>query len=167
MNFGLKSVESVCVLDAQGTRLIGKYYNDWDQLKQTEFEKKIFQKKPQDVVLLDGKLVLAKTVVDVLFVLVGNANENEILLHNALGVWIEALQILLKNQVEKRVIMDSLDVVLLSLDELVDDGVLLEFDPQHLASRVTKRGAEVEIQDQSLSQVWRQAQEQLTRSFLK
>jgi coatomer subunit zeta len=78
--------------------------------------------------------------------------------------------ILIRNQLEKRVLIDNLDMVLLTLDEIIDDGVLLETDSGIITSRVTKQAQEsssLPIGDQTLSSVWRQAQEQLTRSFLK
>lgn len=46
----------------------------------------------------------------------------------------------------------------------------METDASTIAGRVTKRqgeGDNVPLQDQTISQVWRQAQEQLARSFLK
>ena len=47
--------------------------------------------------------------------------------------------------------------------------IILETDPSIISSRVAKANTDISslpIADQTLSQVWRQAQEQLTRSFL-
>jgi hypothetical protein len=66
-------------------------------------------------------------------------------------------------------ILDHLDIVLLTLDEMIDDGIILETDAGIVTSRVTKQAQEqsLPLADQTLSSVWKQAQEQLTRSFLK
>lgn len=47
--------------------------------------------------------------------------------------------------------------------------IILETDPAIISGRVAKANTDISsipIADQTLSQVWRQAQEQLTRSFL-
>lgn len=44
------------------------------------------------------------------------------MLNAALVAYFDALSIQLKNQVEKRSVLDNLDVVLLCLDETIDDG---------------------------------------------
>jgi hypothetical protein len=66
-------------------------------------------------------------------------------------------------------LLDHLDIVLLTLDEIIDDGIILETDAGMVTSRVTKQAQEqsLPLADQTLSSVWKQAQEQLTRSFLK
>jgi hypothetical protein len=74
--------------------------------------------------------------------------------------------------------MDNMDLALLCLDETIDDGlpfitnyrIIMETDGAAIAARVTKRqgeGDHVPLQDQTISQVWKSAQEQLARSFLK
>lgn len=52
---------------------------------------------------------------------------------------------------------------------LIFDSIVMETDGAAIAARVTKRqgeGDNVPLQDQTISQVWRSAQEQLARSFL-
>jgi hypothetical protein len=44
------------------------------------------------------------------------------MLQSALVAWFEAVSLLLRNQVEKRAILENLDLVLLALDETIDDG---------------------------------------------
>jgi hypothetical protein len=49
-------------------------------------------------------------------------------------------------------------------------SIIMETDAAAIAARVTKRsdeGDNVPLQDQTISQVWKSAQEQLARSFLK
>jgi hypothetical protein len=43
-----------------------------------------------------------------------------------------------RNAVDKRTIAEHYDMVSLALEEMVDDGVILETDPQLILQRVTK-----------------------------
>ena len=44
------------------------------------------------------------------------------MLHSALSAFMEAVHLLLRNQVEKRAVLENLDCVILCLDETIDDG---------------------------------------------
>jgi hypothetical protein len=53
---------------------------------------------------------------------VGSADENEILLFNAVLALRDSLNILLKTSVDRRTIIENYDLVCLAIDELCDDG---------------------------------------------
>lgn len=44
------------------------------------------------------------------------------MLHMALNSFYDALTVLLKNQIEKRAVLENYDLVMLCLDETIDDG---------------------------------------------
>lgn len=44
------------------------------------------------------------------------------MLHSALIAFFDALSMLVRNQVEKRAVLENLDMVILCLDETIDDG---------------------------------------------
>lgn len=120
--------------------------------------------------MLDRSLVLYKSCGDVFIYFVANSPfENEIMLFGFLNSFYDALLILLKNSVEKRAILDNLDLILLAIDETIDDGIILELDASNIASRVSKRSDRdsVPLSEQTLSQALRSAQETLARSLLK
>ena len=71
-------------------------------------------------------------------------HENELILLSVLQGFFESISLLLRGMVEKRSILENLDLVLLVLDELVDGGVILETDPGVIANRVSMRGADSE-----------------------
>ncbi|KAG8967889.1 Golgi-to-ER vesicle coat component [Tulasnella sp. 425] len=75
-----------------------------------------------DIILYDSYLVVYRHSLDLIFYLLGPPSENELMLNAALVAYFDALSIQLKNQVEKRSVLDNLDVVLLCLDETIDDG---------------------------------------------
>lgn len=51
----------------------------------------------------------------------------------------QAVSGLLRGKVEKQTILENLELILLTLDELVDDGIILEIDPLAIANRVLMR----------------------------
>ena len=75
-----------------------------------------------DIILYDGQLAVYKHTADVVFYIIGNAEENELMLSLALNSFYDALAMLLRHQVEKRVILENYDLVMLCLDETIDDG---------------------------------------------
>jgi hypothetical protein len=43
-----------------------------------------------------------------------------------------------RNSVDKRTIIENYDLVSLAIDEIIDDGIILETDPVIVASRVSR-----------------------------
>jgi len=72
--------------------------------------------------LYDSHLAVYRHSLDVIFYLISGPEENELMINAALTAFIDALQILLRNQVEKRAVLENLDLVLLCLDETIDNG---------------------------------------------
>lgn len=56
------------------------------------------------------------------FYVIGPAGENELMLSSVLGAFYDAVALLLRHQVEKRAILENLDLVVLALDETIDNG---------------------------------------------
>ncbi|KAJ1930187.1 Golgi-to-ER vesicle coat component [Tieghemiomyces parasiticus] len=182
-NLTLYSVNAFVVLDSEGNRLVSKYYDrpplhasTYSTTKsQKALEKSLHSKMKRsgtEVMLLDGHLALARAVSDVHFYLVGSADENELLLHSALKGAVDAIQGLLKHQVDKRSVIDNLDLVVLALDEVIDDGIVAEIDPEVIQARVSKRGVDnvdmnVTLNEQSLLQAYQQVKERVASHLLK
>lgn len=59
---------------------------------------------------------------DVIFYIIGNAEENELMLSLALNSFQDALSMLLRFQIEKRALLENYDLAMLCLDETIDDG---------------------------------------------
>jgi hypothetical protein len=66
-----------------------------------------------------------KHSLDLIFYVLGGPLENELMLHSALSAFMDAIHLLLRNQVEKRAVLENLDCVILCLDETIDDGCVL------------------------------------------
>jgi hypothetical protein len=75
-----------------------------------------------DIILYDSHLVVYRHSLDVAFYLLAGPTENELMINAALNALVDGVQLLLRNPVEKRGILENLDLVLLCLDETIDDG---------------------------------------------
>jgi len=103
--------------------------------------------------MYDGRLAVYKHSTDLIFYIIGNSDENELMLHAALMSFCDALNILLRNQTEKRAALENYDLVMLCLDEVIDDGVIVETDSTAIASRVSRPRTdptEIVINEQTL-----------------
>eukprot|EP01101_Sappina_pedata_P009027 TRINITY_DN5134_c0_g1_i1.p1 TRINITY_DN5134_c0_g1~~TRINITY_DN5134_c0_g1_i1.p1 ORF type:complete len:184 (+),score=69.72 TRINITY_DN5134_c0_g1_i1:31-552(+) len=166
------TIRGILVLDSEGKRLAAKYYTpNYSTVKdQLEFEKSLFNKTHlanSEIILFDNNVVVYRSSGDVFFYVIGSYDENELLLSSILNIFYDVLSILLRNQLDKRTVLENLDFVLLSIDELVDGGIILETEPEVIASRVSMRSTDdTPVAEQTLSQVFASARDQFTRSFL-
>eukprot|EP01031_Cornospumella_fuschlensis_P032710 gene32710-39545_t len=66
--------------------------------------------------------------------------QNELILTAILDLVFDTLSTLLKGQLEKRVFLDNLELVLLTIDEALDDGRVMELDSAAVVNRVLMKG---------------------------
>lgn len=158
-NLSLYSVTAALILDSEGKRLYANYYkplhsnsvNDptfqiqtpYPTLKSQEtFESNLFAKtykSKSNIIIFDDQIVVYKAISDVVIYIIGSLQENEAMLYQVLTGLTEALEIVLKDAVDKKSISENYDYVALAIDETLDDGIILETDGNAIASRVTKR----------------------------
>eukprot|EP01122_Echinamoeba_exundans_P017864 TRINITY_DN9812_c0_g1_i1.p1 TRINITY_DN9812_c0_g1~~TRINITY_DN9812_c0_g1_i1.p1 ORF type:complete len:172 (-),score=42.70 TRINITY_DN9812_c0_g1_i1:106-621(-) len=155
------TIKAALMLDSSGDRIVARYFPIDQRLRtrpeQVEFEKALFNKTARqnaEIISFEGYTTIYKTIVDVSFYIVGSAHENELILLNTLNTLLETLSIVMRDRVDKKALMEYIDLVFLALDELIDDGVILETDPQSIAQRVSlKSEQETPISEQTISQV--------------
>jgi hypothetical protein len=109
--------------------------------------------------------VLYKSESDIMMYVVGSVDENEIMLYNVILALRDSLHLIFKygppfpstslgmldvearmgliyvmsrQSVDKRTIIENYDLVSLAIDEIVDDGIILETDPTIIVQRVSK-----------------------------
>ncbi|OIW34445.1 clathrin adaptor complex small chain [Coniochaeta ligniaria NRRL 30616] len=158
----LYSVNAIIILATDdGGRIFSKYYTPphnatgaasshhngpySDVKAQKAFEKGLLEKTAKqtgDIILYDNRIVLYKAESDVMMYVVGGADENEILLYNVALALRDSLHLLFKASVDKRTIVENYDLVSLAIDEIVDDGIILETDPTIICQRVSKAPAQ-------------------------
>ncbi|KAK7744780.1 Golgi-to-ER vesicle coat component [Diatrype stigma] len=164
----LFSVNAIIILSVDdGSRIFAKYYdaphhapnasgasaNPYPDVKsQKAFEKGLLEKTAKqtgDIILYDNRIVLYKMESDVMMYVVGGVDENEILLYNVILSLRDSLHLLFKQSVDRRTIIESYDLVSLAIDEIVDDGIILETDPTIIVQRVSR----APTQDVNLSRI--------------
>ncbi|KAF2152711.1 snare-like protein [Myriangium duriaei CBS 260.36] len=182
-NMSLFSVNAVLILSTDdSSRILAKYYspphppsnahgnnypgaNPYVAVKdQKAFEKGLLEKtskQTSDIILYDNRVVVFKLESDVMLYVVGGSDENELFLYTVILALRDSLNILLKNSVDKRTIIENYDLVSLAIDEIVDDGIVLETDPVVIASRVSKPPQQdisavkgIDLSEEGLQQLW-------------
>lgn len=172
MEPSLYSVKAILILDNDGSRLVGKYFsNEFPTIKeQKDFEKNLFAKTHKangEIIMLDNLTIVYRSNVDLFFYVVGSTSDNEIMLVSVLNCLYDTVNQILRKNMEKKYLLEYLDAVFLSIDEICDNGVLLETDPSQIAQRVSLKENDVPLGEQTVMDVMRSARDQLKWSILR
>ena len=146
-------IKAVLVIDSDGMKIYGKYYRPTDQLAtasgQDLFEKQLKSKvskfslknKENEIVLLESMTVIFKLLNNVCIYIIGSNDENEILMASILDTMVEALEIVYRTEVDRTRIIEEIDLLMLTIDEMIDDGNILAFEATSIVERVLMREA--------------------------
>ena len=183
MNPSLYTIKAIFILDNDGQRLVSKYYDTiFDTIKEEkDFEKNLFTKTSKsegEIIMIDNLTIVYRSSIDLHFYVVGSTSENEIMLVSVLNCLFDSISLILKkNMVEKKYLLDYLDAAFLIINEICDNGILLETDPAQIVQRIGfKEGASGDINaagitgllgEQSVMDVVKSAREQLKWSILR
>mmetsp|Transcript_4878 Transcript_4878/g.5288 ORF Transcript_4878/g.5288 Transcript_4878/m.5288 type:complete len:175 (+) Transcript_4878:38-562(+) len=171
----LYSVKALLILDSKGKRIVAKYYPQIEDEFGAEKEKEAFEKSlwekthksSSDIALFNKYIVVYKSAADLIFYVIGDQHENELILWSILNSYYDAISILLRGLIDKRMVLENLDYVLIALDELIDGGILFETDPDEIAQRTAlKSSEEVPIAEQDIKQFSKTATDAVLR-FLR
>lgn len=154
----LHRVEAVVILDEGGERVFAKYYTGEDAPesakalasveKQRLLERSIqtalhstqrsFRSSGEgDIMLVDGHAVLFQTGEDITFIVIANESENELVLLSVLRALVEALRLELNTtELDMLQLLERYDALLLTVDELLDEGIVLETNAVTIAGEV-------------------------------
>lgn len=164
----LYTVKAIIILDNDGERLFGKYYDAArfpSVREQRVFEKSVFAKTSKadsEIALLDGLTVVYKGNVDLFFYVVGDAGENELMLTSVLACLYDSCSTLLRKNVERRALLRHIDSVFLIVDEMIDGGVIMQIDSAVVLDQIVMRGDDLPLAEQSISQVLQSAKSQIS-----
>ncbi|BGO91749.1 Golgi-to-ER vesicle coat component [Rhodotorula toruloides] len=186
MNLHLNMVTAVILIDNDSNRVLSKFYqpahpdpknpnafkHPFQTLKeQRAFEAAIWEKTRRqngDILLYENQLVLYKQSIDLTFYIVGPAGENELMLQGVLtGFYDDAVAMLLRHQVEKRSILENLDLVVLALDETIDNG--RHRIPRLPAQTPTQASnlADIQLNEQSIMQAFTTVRDKIGQRILQ
>ncbi|KAK6264243.1 hypothetical protein QUC31_012376 [Theobroma cacao] len=172
------AVKNILILDSEGKRVAVKYYSDeWPtNSAKLAFEKSLFTKTLKsnarteaEITMFDSNIVIYKFVQDLHFFVTGGDDENELVLAGVLQGLYDAISLLVRNTIDKREALENLDLIFLCIDEIVDQGMILETDANVLAGKVAIQNMEVSapLSEQTIRQALATAREHLTRTLLK
>lgn len=74
--------------------------------------------------MLDGLTIVYKNNVDLFFYVMGSTQENELILLSVLNCLYDSVSLILKKNVEKRAVLENLDIIMLACDEICDGGLV-------------------------------------------
>jgi hypothetical protein len=117
--------------------------------------------------MLENLTIVYKNNLDVFYYVMGSTQENEIILVSVLNCLFDALSQIFRKNTDKKFLTENLDSVFLSIDEICDNGILLETDPNQIAHRVSFKENDVPLGEQTVFDVVKSAREHLKWSILR
>ncbi|KAG8339646.1 putative coatomer zeta subunit [Trypanosoma vivax] len=150
-------VQAVVILNDVGERVFTKYYVNDDmknaQLLTTTEKQRTLEmaihaavqdpkyahgsSQDVDIMIYGDHVVLTQTREDVTFAVVGNAHENELVLYNVLCALVDALQHSVKSaDLTVRLLLEKYDVLVLTVDEIIDEGIIFDTNARCIADEV-------------------------------
>ena len=163
-------IKAMLILSADGKRIVGKYYdNEFDSPQSKKaFEKSLFAKTAKangEILLINNLTVVYRAINDLNFYVVSSTEENELMLISILNCLFDTVALILRKNVERKFLLDNLDLVFLAMDEMCDDGILMEVDPSQIYQRVSIREPEMSATEQKMMDAFKSAKSQLKATF--
>ncbi|CDU17296.1 coatomer subunit zeta, putative [Plasmodium yoelii] len=110
-------------------------------------------------------IILSLLINDIYIFIVGDENNNELILYEIMKSIQDSLNSITNNNIGKKQLIDKLDSVYLLLDEIIDNGIVMETNPNVIVNRLYMN--EDDIQDlTSLNQAIYSAKDNIIRSLL-
>jgi len=143
-------IKFIIILDNNGKLIYGKYFIDKDQEKQREFEKQLcFQVKnlnisqdELDIFNIDDYNVFVKIIGEIAYFIGVNEDDNECLGYNFCKIFENCLGSITNDNFDRKKIFNNLDKIMLIIDEMVDNGLIINTDPDSIEKLTS-------LQDQS------------------
>jgi hypothetical protein len=154
----MHQVDAIVILDNEGKRLFGKYFNNekeghkWHAGEsQTAFEASTHSKirassdasqvsstSEGDVMIMNGNTIVYLCDPELTYLVVGGGDENELVLGAVLSCLIEAMQTVAKisTPMDLRGLLEGYDALVLIVDEMIDDGIILDVSASDVAANV-------------------------------
>mmetsp|Transcript_2563 Transcript_2563/g.5839 ORF Transcript_2563/g.5839 Transcript_2563/m.5839 type:complete len:184 (-) Transcript_2563:247-798(-) len=174
------SVKGLFILHEDGKRIFAKYWTGDCKATgtvktQKEFEQRACKKTiamanmaDADAISFEKYVLVFKRLGDntVLYVL-GDPDENELVLVTVLTAFEQSISHLLRGQMDSNSLLRGLAEVCLCADEIVMDGLVMETDSLLIAGRASMAQSikQIPIQDQTVQQFANLAKEKLANVF--
>eukprot|EP01059_Diplonema_ambulator_P022742 TRINITY_DN3807_c0_g1_i2.p1 TRINITY_DN3807_c0_g1~~TRINITY_DN3807_c0_g1_i2.p1 ORF type:complete len:182 (+),score=65.97 TRINITY_DN3807_c0_g1_i2:102-647(+) len=170
-------IQGIVLLDGEnGKRLFAKYYGEPFEgalEKQRAFEEKLYAKthnggsigSPKDggdITLVDAHTVVFRLDPEIHMYVVGSVNENEIMISSVMVCLYDTLWELLNNHTnafDKRDLLESFDLLVLVVDEMIDEGIILQDSSEDVLKLVKDHASETSDAVDKLKKVLKKAQQ--------
>lgn len=140
------------------------------ELEHAVFEKSKLASTGQEIDVLEvgQSLVVYRTAVDFQVYVAASKHENEVIVASVLHALFSALTNLTNGVLEKLSLLEHFDECMLVFDELIDDGFILETDPDVICHRVMMQHSTPDFgaPDHPLTQAFASAKE-ISRTLLR
>ena len=138
-------IKFIIILDNNGKLIYGKYFIDKDQERQREFEKQLcFQVKnlnitqgELDIFNIDDYNVFVKIIGEIAYFIGVNEEDNECLGYNFCMIFENCLGTVINDNFDRKKIFDNLDKIMLIIDEMVDNGLIINTDPDSIQKLIS------------------------------
>ena len=144
------NIKFILILDNNGKLIYGKYYNcpELDTARaQREFEKKICQttqninvsKDEIDIFTINQYNVITKICNEIALFIGINEDENECIANNFFSIFENVLSNVLNDKFTKESVMNNFDKVIVVIDEMVNEGVVMNTDGESIEKILSMR----------------------------
>ena len=138
-------IKFIIILDNSGKLIYGKYFIDKDQERQREFEKQLcFQVKnlnisqgELDIFNIDDYNIFVKIIGEIAYFIGVNEDDNECLGYNFCKIFENCLGSITNDNFDRQKIYDNLDKIMLIIDEMVDNGLIINTDPDSIEKLIS------------------------------
>lgn len=131
-----KAIKAIVLLGLDGKRMLAKYFDE--KIKSNQFDKQLYSKSKskkikEHIFTIDGYIVVHRYANDLHMYVVGSRSENPLILDQILNCLTEVVSTLRSDQ---QPMQENIDQLLIALDEICDNGMVLEYDPKLVMDRV-------------------------------
>ena len=152
------NVKGVIVLDNEGRRIIAKYYNEELNMglqtnpQQKEFERQLFTKSNKqegaaklnmyenDIMNVDDYVAVFRCYTDMTVYVLGDGKfDNELILASVLDTIHDCFDQVFKHNIERKSLINNMTGVILVIDELIDQGIIMQLDSQIILQRISSK----------------------------
>ena len=138
-------IKFIIILDNSGKLIYGRYFINKDQERQREFEKQLcFQVKnlnisqdELDIFNIDDYNIFVKIIGEIAYFIGINENDNECLGYNFCKIFENCLGSITNDNFDRQKIYDNLDKIMLIIDEMVDNGLIINTDPESIEKLIS------------------------------
>lgn len=140
-------IKFITILDNTGKLIYGKYFNIPEADKQREFEKKLCLNVQNlgipigelDTFILDEYNVFVKIVGEIAYFIGLDENDNECLGYSFCKCFENTLMNITGDSLERVKILENYDKIIVMIDEMIDEGVVVNTDMESLDKLINNR----------------------------